>query len=56
MSTFSDIMYTIKVIMDDFSVVRVSFDRCLRNLAEVIKRCEDCNSVLNRKKFYFMVK
>lgn len=37
----------IEVFMDDFSVVGDSFDRCLSNLAEVLKRCEDCNLVLN---------
>ena len=29
--------------MDDFSIVGDSFDRCLSNLAEAIKKCEDCN-------------
>ena len=39
---------TIEVFMDDFSVVGHSFDRCLSNLAEVLKRCEDYNLVLKR--------
>ena len=47
---------TIKVIMDDFLVVGNSFDRCLNHLAEVLKRCEDCNLVLNLEKCRFMVK
>ena len=32
-----------------------SFERCLSNLSEVIKRCEDCNLVLNWEKCYFLV-
>ena len=48
MSIFSDMVEdTIEVFMDDFSVVGDSFDRCLNHLAEVLKRCEDCNLVLN---------
>ena len=42
--------------MDDFSVVGDSFERCLTNLSEVLKRCEDCNLVLHWEKFHFMVK
>ena len=38
---------TIEVFWDDFLVVGYSFDRCLSHLAEVLKRCEDCNLVLN---------
>ena len=33
-----------------------SFERCLTNLSEVLKRCEDCNLVLNWEKCHFMVK
>ena len=48
MSIFSDMVEdTIEVFMDDFSVVGDSFKRCLTNLSEVLKRCEDCNLVLN---------
>ena len=47
---------TIEVFMDDFSVVGDSFERCLTNLSEVLKRCEDCNLVLNWEKCHFMVK
>ena len=32
------------------------FERCLNNLSEVLKRCEDCNLVLNWEKCHFMVK
>ena len=51
MSIFSDMVEdTIEVCMDDFSVVGDSFERCLTNLSEVIKSCEDCNLVLNWEK------
>ena len=57
MSIFSDMVEdTIEVFMDDFSVVGDSFERCLTNLSEVLKRCEDCNLVLNWEKCDFMVK
>ena len=32
------------------------FDNCLNHFSEVIKRCEDCNLVLNWEEYYFMVK
>ena len=42
MSIFSDMVEdTIEVFMDDFSVVGDSFEQCLTNLSEVLKRCED---------------
>ena len=47
---------TIDVFMDDFSLVGESFERCLNHLSDVLKRCEDCNLVLNREKCHFMVK
>ena len=57
MSIFSDMVEdTIKVIMDDYSVVGDSFEQCLSHLSEVLKRCEDCNLVLNWEKCHFMVK
>ena len=57
MSIFSDMVEdTIEVLMDDFSVVGDSFDHCLNHLSEVLKRCEDCNLVLNVEKCHFMVK
>ena len=57
MSIFFDIVeYTIKVFIDDFSIVGDSFDPFLDHLAEVLKRCEDCNLVLNWEKYHFMVK
>ena len=57
MLIFSDMVEdTIEVFMDDFSVVGDSFERCLTNLFEVLKKCEDCNLVLNWEKCHFMVK
>ena len=48
MSIFSDMVEdTIEVFMDDFLIVGNSFDRCLSHLADVLKRYEDCNLVLN---------
>ena len=37
----------IEVFMGYFLVVGISIDRCLSYLAEVLKRCEDCNLLLN---------
>ena len=37
----------IEVLFDDIFVVGNSFDRCLNNLDEVVKRCEDYYLVLN---------
>ena len=57
MSIYSDMVEdTIEVFTDDFSVVGDSFEWCLNHLSEVLKRCEDCNLVLNWKKRHFMVK
>ena len=42
MSIFSDMVEdTIEVFMDDFSVVGDSFERCLTNLSEDLKICEN---------------
>ena len=46
----------IEVFMDDFSVFDSSFDHCLGNLELVLRRCEECNLVLNREKCHFMVR
>ena len=47
-SIFSDYVENIiEVFMDDFSVYGDSFDRCLENLALVLKRCMETNLVLN---------
>ncbi|XP_056685879.1 uncharacterized protein, partial [Spinacia oleracea] len=56
MSIFSDFIESImEVFMDDFSVYGTSFDSCLLNLTKVLKRCEECNLVLNWEKCHFMV-
>ena len=57
MSIFSDMVEDIiEVFMDDFSVVGGLFEWCLSQFSEVLKRCEDCNLVLNWEKCHFMVK
>jgi len=57
MLIFSDMVEdTIEVFMDNFSIVCDSFNRCLSSLSEVLKRCEDCNPVLNWEKCHFIVK
>jgi hypothetical protein len=55
-SIFSDMVKNfIEVFMDDFSVFGSNFDECLHHLQIVLKRCEDCNLVLNWEKCHFMV-
>ena len=57
MAIFSDMAErTIEVFMDDFSVLRKSFDNFLENLRQVLIRCEETNLVLNWEKCHFMVK
>nr|GEY07559.1 reverse transcriptase domain-containing protein [Tanacetum cinerariifolium] len=57
MAIFHDMIEkTIEVFMDDFSVFRNSFQRCLSYLETMLKRCEDTNLCLNWEKSYFMVK
>ncbi|XP_069144452.1 uncharacterized protein [Solanum lycopersicum] len=54
MSIFHDMVEeTIEMFMDDFSVVGDSFERCLSHLSDVLKRCEDCNLVLNWEKCFY---
>ena len=44
MSIFSDMVeQTLEVFMDDFLVLRESYDDCLYNLENVLKRCEETN-------------
>nr|XP_009782959.1 PREDICTED: uncharacterized protein LOC104231632 [Nicotiana sylvestris] len=45
----------LEVFMDDFSVVGDSFEHCLNNLRQVLKRCEETNLLLNWEKCHFMV-
>jgi len=48
MAIFSNfIKDMIQVFMDDFSVYGTTFDHCLKNLSEVLEKCEDMNLVLN---------
>ena len=57
MAIFADMIeHSMEVFMDDFTVFGDSYDECLENLANVLKRCEDTNLVLNWEKCHFMVK
>ena len=57
MAIFSDMVErTIEVFMDDFSILRKSFDNFLENLRQTLIRCEETNLVLNWEKCHFMVK
>ena len=38
---------TLEVFMDEFSVLGKTYDDCLRNLENVLKRCKKTNLVLN---------
>jgi hypothetical protein len=56
MSIFSDMVEKfIEVYMDDFSVFGSNFDECHHHMKSVLKRCEECNLVLNWEKCHFMV-
>nr|XP_009789506.1 PREDICTED: uncharacterized protein LOC104237117 [Nicotiana sylvestris] len=56
MSIFPDMVEDfLEVFVDDFSVVDDSFEHCLDNLRQVLKRCEETNLVLNLGKRHFMV-
>ncbi|KAH9735234.1 hypothetical protein KPL71_017676 [Citrus sinensis] len=56
MSIFSDMVeQTLEVFMDDFSVFGETYNDCLHNLEEILKRCEMTNLVLNWEKCHFMV-
>ena len=56
MAIFSDMVEkTIKVFMDDFSILGNSFDNCLENLISVLIRCEEICLLLNWVKCHFMV-
>nr|GEY62563.1 DNA-directed DNA polymerase [Tanacetum cinerariifolium] len=47
---------TMEVFMDDFSVIRNSFENCLSRLDKMLQRCEDTKLCLNWEKSHFMVK
>ena len=56
MVIFSNIIEkTIKVFMDEFSVLGNSSDNFLENLRLVLVRCEETNLVLNWEKCHYMV-
>ena len=52
MSIFSDY---VERIIEVFMVYGDSFDKCLKNLSLILKRCIETNLVLNYDKCYFMV-
>ena len=41
--------------MDDFSIHGNDFDDCSLNQENVLKRCIDCNLMINWEKCHFMV-
>ena len=48
MSIFSDMVeQSLEVFIDDFSVSRKSYDDCLHNLENVLKRYKETKLVLN---------
>ena len=48
MPIFSDMLENyVEIFMDNFSVFGKSFEACLENLANVLKRCKETNLVLN---------
>jgi len=57
MAIFPDLIENImEVFMDGFSVYGMSFDECLENLDNVLKRCEETHLVVNWEKCHFMVR
>lgn len=46
----------VEVFIDDFSVIRESFEIFLYNLDRVLARCKKTNLVLNSEKCHFLVK
>ncbi|GJV26401.1 reverse transcriptase domain-containing protein [Tanacetum coccineum] len=47
---------SVEVFMDDFSVFRNTFDKCLNDLDKMLQRCKDVHLVLNWEKCHFIVK
>ncbi|GJX33061.1 reverse transcriptase domain-containing protein [Tanacetum coccineum] len=47
---------SVEVFMDDFSIFRSYFDRCMNNLDNMLQRCKDAHLVLNWEKCHLMVK
>ena len=57
MAIFSDLIeHIMEVFMDDFSVYGKDFAQCLKNLENVVKRCQETHLVLNWEKCHFMVR
>jgi hypothetical protein len=57
MAIFSDLIEKVMVVfMDDFSIYGKTFEDCLANLNEVLKRCQRADLVLNWEKCHFMVR
>ena len=57
MAIFSDMVEkSIEVFMDDFSVIKSTFDDCLHNLTLVLERFMETNLVLNWEKCHFIVR
>ena len=57
MAIFVDMVEkSIKVFMDDFLVLGLSFECCLKNLEMVLQRCMETNLVLNWEKCHSMVR
>ena len=52
---FGDFTEFINIFMDDFSVFGPSFETCLENLEQVLKKCIEVNLMLSWEKSYFMV-
>ena len=44
-----------EIFMDDISIYRSSFEKCLENLETILQRCQDKNLPLNWEKCHFMV-
>ena len=53
---FSDMVEkSMEIFMDDFSVFRPSFEKCLGYFELVLQRCKETNLFLNWEKYHFMV-
>jgi hypothetical protein len=57
MVIFSDLIKKVMVVfMDDFSIYGNTFENCLANLDQVLRRCQEADLVLNSEKCHFMVR
>ncbi|KAE8690516.1 Detected protein of unknown function [Hibiscus syriacus] len=45
----------LEIFKDDFSIYGDNFEKCLDNLAKVLKRCEEAGLILNWEKYHFIV-